>query len=280
VSDQINPFTYVRTRRRTISLFAMVGGAVLDFMAAAGECGRLLGAVWRAMRVGHLRHDIMITQLYHLGFLSLPVVVVTGMSMGMVLAVQTYGTLHRFGADVMCGPMITYSMVSQIGPSMTALLVAGRAGSNIAAELGTMKVTEQIDALRVMGTDPVSYLVAPRVFAITVLMPVLGALAAIVGVYAGAWLCIDVWHVDAGGYWAQAKKFMHPWDTLMGLAKCPFFGCIIGLIACRQGMKTLGGATGVGESCTRAVVQSSLMVLVLNFLLTLISNELWHLLFD
>jgi phospholipid/cholesterol/gamma-HCH transport system permease protein len=143
-----------------------------------------------------------------------------------------------------------------------------------------MKVTEQIDALRVMGTDPVGYLVAPRVVAITVLMPVLGALAAIVGVYAGAFLCIDVWHVDAGGYWFQAKKFLHPWDTLMGMAKCPFFGCIIGLIACRQGMRTLGGATGVGESCTRAVVQSSLMVLVLNFLLTLISNELWHLLFD
>jgi phospholipid/cholesterol/gamma-HCH transport system permease protein len=275
----LNPFTYVRTRRRAESVFSMFGRMSLDFITATGEVGLTFRDVVRALFRESPRRDIIFTQLYHIGYLSLPVVLLTGASMGMVMAVQSFATLHRFNAEAMCGPMINYSVVSQIGPSMTALLVAGRAGSNIAAELGTMKVTEQIDALRVMGTNPIAYLVAPRVLACTALMPVLGALAGLVGVYAGAFLCVSVWHVDQGAYWYQAMKYVQKWDVLMGLAKCPFFGLAIGLIACRQGMMTGGGATGVGQSCTRAVVQASLVVLVLNFLLTLISNELYTVLY-
>jgi phospholipid/cholesterol/gamma-HCH transport system permease protein len=273
----INPFTYVRTRRRAESVMRGIGRRVLEFLIATGQGGRLLADSWNALLHDRPRREIVVTQFYHLGFLSLPVVLLTGMSMGMVMAVQAYMTLHRFGAEVMAGPMINYSVVSQIGPSMTALLVAGRAGSNIAAEIGTMKVTEQLDALRVMGTSPVSYLVAPRVLACTALMPVLGALAGLVGIASGAFLCVDLWGVDSGAYWYQASKYVQRWDILMGLAKCPFFGAVIGLVACRQGLMTGGGATGVGESCTRAVVQGSLLVLVLNFVLTLVSNALWYL---
>ncbi|MBA2479543.1 MAG: ABC transporter permease [Planctomycetes bacterium] len=276
---QINPFTYVRTRRRAQSAVSGLGRSTLDFFRATGEGGVMLGQVTRALfhRTDRPRREIISTQLYHIGYLSLPVVLVTGASMGMVMAVQSYATLHRFNAEAMCGPMINYSVVSQIGPSMTALLVAGRAGSNIAAELGTMKVTEQIDALRVMGTNPIKYLVAPRVLACTALMPVLGALAGVVGIFSGAFLCIAVWDVDQGAYWYQANKYVQKWDVFMGLAKCPFFGALIGIVSCRQGMMTGGGATGVGQSCTRAVVQASLLVLVMNFLLTLVSNELYDL---
>jgi phospholipid/cholesterol/gamma-HCH transport system permease protein len=275
----INPFTFVRTKRRAENVVAVLGRLTLEFLAAAGQSSRL---GWQALRC--LWHDppqraIISTQLYHIGFLSLPVVLLTGMSMGLVLAAQSYNTLHGFDAEAMTGPMVNFGMVSQVGPSMTALLVAGRAGSNIAAELGTMKVTEQLDALRVMGTSPISYLVLPRLIACTALLPVLGALAGLVGMGASAFLTITIWHVDGGAYWHQTAVYVQRWDILMGLAKCPFFGLIIGLVACRQGMMTGGGATGVGESCTRAVVQSSLLVLVLNFFLTLISNELYALCF-
>jgi phospholipid/cholesterol/gamma-HCH transport system permease protein len=275
----INPFTYVRTRRRAEGMVGGLGQRSLDFLQAVGEAGRMTAGVWHALRHDRPRRETLVTQLYHLGYLSLPVVLLTGASMGMVMAVQAYMTLHRFNAEAMSGPMINYSAVSQIGPSMTALLLAGRAGSNIAAELGTMKVTEQIDALRVMGTSPISYLVTPRIIACTALMPVLGALAALVAIGSGAFLCVGLWDVDSGAYWYQAAKYVQRWDIFMGLAKCPFFGLVIGLVACRQGLMTAGGATGVGEACTRAVVQGSLLVLVLNFLLTLISNDLYYLIY-
>lgn len=273
----INPFTYVRTRRTAENVIGLVGRRLIEFLTATGEASRMGWESLLDLRRDPPQRTILATQLYHLGYLSLPVVVLTGMSMGMVLAVQSYMTLHRFNGEVMAGPMVTYGMVSQVGPSMTALLVAGRAGSNIAAEIGTMKVTEQLDALRVMGSSPIAYLVTPRLIACTFLMPVLGALAGLIGILAAAFLCITIWHVDAGAYWHQTAIYVQRWDILMGLAKCPFFGLIIGLVACRQGMKTGGGATGVGESCTRAVVQASLLVLVINFFLTLISNELYEL---
>ncbi len=275
----INPFTYIRTRRRAENVIALLGRSTLEFLKAAGESS-MLG--WTSL-VGMFRDPpqraILSAQLYHLGYLSLPVVLLTGASMGMVLAAQSYSTLHTLNAEVMAGPMVNFGMVSQVGPSMTALIFAGRAGSNIAAEIGTMKVTEQLDALRTMGTSPIAYLVTPRLIACTFLLPVLGALAGLIGMAAAAFLCISLWHVDAGAYWHQTAVYVQRWDILMGLAKCPFFGLIIGLVSCRQGMLTGGGATGVGESCTRAVVQSSLMVLVLNFFLTLISNELYVLLY-
>jgi len=272
----INPFTLIRTRRNAESMLARLGRRCLSFLIATGEAGRLCSSSVHSLIYDPPRRSIMVQQLYHIGYLSLPVVLLTGTSMGMVLAVQSYMTLHRFNGDAMAGPMVTYGMVSQVGPSMTALLVAGRAGSNIAAEIGTMKVTEQLDALRVMGTSPISYLVLPRLFACTLLLPVLGALSGLIGILAAAFLCVTVWHVDAGSYWYQTSIYVQRWDILMGLAKCPFFGLIIGLVACRQGMRTKGGATGVGESCTTAVVEASLLILVSNFFLTMISNDIYY----
>lgn len=274
-----NPFTYVRfdPEKQAKSLAALIGRGVLDFIGWAGDLSLLLVQVLRSLWVDRARRAVFVTQLYHIGYLSLPIVLVTGTSMGLVMAAQSYATLVRFNAEVMSGPMTMYSMVSQLGPTMTAILVAGRAGSNIAAELGTMKVTEQVDALRVMGTDPVSYLVAPRVLALTLLLPLMSILASFIGTYAGALLLCEAWGVDAGAYWYQTEKFVAMWDVNMGALKTPILGLLIGLIACRQGLLTTGGATGVGESCTRAVVQGCMAVLVMNFFLTLISNKLYHL---
>ena len=256
-----------------------IGRATLEFLAAVGALHGLFRQCVESLFRDRPSSRVFLTQLYEIGFLSLPIVLVTGASMGLVMAVQSFATLHRFNADNIAGAMVMYSLVTQIGPSMTALLVAGRVGSNIAAELGTMKVTEQIDALRVMGTDPVAYLVAPRVVALILLMPLLGALAGFCGTWAGALLLTGLWGVDAGAYWNLTQQYVATWDVLTGVAKCPILGLLMGLIACRAGLKTKGGATGVGESCTRAVVQGCMMVLVMNFILTLLNNKIYNLIY-
>jgi phospholipid/cholesterol/gamma-HCH transport system permease protein len=272
-----NPFTYLRPQRQAKSLMVVTGRLTLDFLGWCGELTRLFLEVCRSLASDRPRWQVFATQLYHLGYMSLPIVLVTGASMGLIMAVQAHATLVRFNAEIMAGPMVMYSMVTQLGPGMTAILVAGRVGSNIAAELGTMKVTEQVDALRTMGTNPVSYLVAPRVVALVALMPVMGILAAAAGTFGGALLLVGAWGVDAGAYWYQTEMYLRTYDVYMGIVKTPFLALLIGLIACRQGLRTAGGATGVGESCTRAVVQGCITVMCANFLLTLVVNKLWHL---
>jgi phospholipid/cholesterol/gamma-HCH transport system permease protein len=145
----------------------------------------------------------------------------------------------------------------------------------MAAEIGTMKVTEQLDALRVMGTDPIAYLVAPRFIACVLLLPLLTALACLAGMFSAHVLVVELWGVDGGAYWHQTRNFMRAWDTFVGLTKTFVFGGIICLVACRSGLMTRGGATGVGEACTRGVVQGSILSMIANFVLTLIFNKLW-----
>jgi phospholipid/cholesterol/gamma-HCH transport system permease protein len=160
---------------------------------------------------------------------------------------------------------------------LTGLMVAGRVGSNMAAELGTMRVTEQLDALRVMGTDPISYLVVPRFLACVLLLPILSVIATVAGILASALLVLGLYQVDAGAYWFRSSQFLLPWDIFVGLMKPLVFGAIISLVGCRQGLMTSGGATGVGVACTRGVVQASLLILVANFLMTVVATRLWYL---
>jgi phospholipid/cholesterol/gamma-HCH transport system permease protein len=275
----LNPFTYIRPAKTALGFTQLVGRLTVEGLVAAGELTRLLLKVVRAVFKDRQRRPVIVTQLYHIGYLSLPVVLISGASIGMVMGVQSYATLVKFNAEVMSGPMVNYALVSQLAPVFTALMVAGRVGSNMAAEIGTMKVTEQLDALRVMGTDPVAYLVAPRFIACVALLPVLSALAGVAGIMAAAFLVIDVWQVDEGAYWFRTAQYMRSWDTLTGLAKTFVFGGIICLVACRRGLMTHGGATGVGEACTRGVVQGSVLVMVANFVMTLIFNKLWHVIY-
>lgn len=266
-----NPFTYIPARGLTTG----IGRMVIDCLIATGQIGRLLASVITCLFYDCPRRDVIMTQFYHVGYLSLPVVLVTGLAMGMVLAVQSYATLAKFNAEVMTGPMVNFSMVTQIAPVLSAIMVAGRVGSNMAAEIGTMKVTEQIDALRVMGTNPISYLVAPRFLACVLLLPLLSSIAAIAGILAAAFLVVGIWEVDAGAYWFRSAQYLHPWEIFTGIAKTFIFGGIISLVSCRQGLMTAGGATGVGTACTRGVVQASLLIIIFNFLMTLVFNQLW-----
>jgi phospholipid/cholesterol/gamma-HCH transport system permease protein len=271
-----NPFTYIHPRTAA-SLTARIGRGTLAFLGAFGATAVLARDVGRVWLGDRPRRPVIVTQLYHIGYLSLPVVIIFGLSLGLVVAVQAFATLVKFGAEAMSGPMVNYSLISQLAPTFTALIFAGRVGSNMAAEIGTMRVTEQVDALRVMGTDPVSYLVAPRVLASFLLLPLLTAVATVTGMLSASVLCIDIWGVDAGGYWFQAMKYCTWFDVVHGLAKASVFGGIIALICCRQGLRTAGGATGVGQSVTHGVVQASVTVMIANFVLTLIANQIYAL---
>lgn len=268
-----NPFTYVPAR----GLTAGIGRTTIEGLVAAGQLGRMGAGVFKAFASDRPRWDVVITQFYHIGFLSLPVVLITGVAMGMVLGVQSYSTLAKFSAEVMSGPMVNYTMVAQIGPVLSGLMVAGRVGSNMAAEIGTMKVTEQIDALRVMGTNPISYLVAPRFLACVLLLPVLSSIAALAGILAAAGLVVGIYQVDSGAYWFRSAQYLQPWEIFTGIVKTLVFGTLISLVSCRQGLMTTGGATGVGTACTRGVVQASLLIIIFNFLMTLLFNKIWYL---
>lgn len=254
----------------TKNLVSSFGKSVLNFLSATGAVGLLFFAVMKAMFRYPQRRRTLILQMYSIGFQSLPVVVLTGLAIGMVLGVQLLVTLQAFKGETMTGAMVNFALFSQLGPTLTGLMLAGRVGSSIAAELGTMKVTEQIDALRTMGTDPVAYLVVPRFLACVCLLPFLTAIASAAGVFGSAWLLTYVFEVPSASYWERAIDFNSWWEITTGLIKTCVFGGLIALVACRAGLNTTGGATGVGRSCTEGVVSASILILLSNFVMTLI----------
>ncbi|NRA36638.1 MAG: ABC transporter permease [Planctomycetes bacterium] len=263
---------------KVINRVVSLGSRCIILVSHVGHMSLLLAQVIKMLISNRPRREVMVRQLYHIGYLSLPVVLLTGVCIGLVLAVQAYATLSGLNGENMAGAMVNFSLVTQIIPVLVGLTLAGRVGASIAAELGTMQVTEQIDALRVMGTDPIQYLIVPRFFACVALMPFLTALSSFVGIMAAAELLTGLWGIDKAAYWAHASEFVDSWDILIGLAKTVVYGAIIALISCRNGLMTTGGATGVGDACTKAVVDSSMVIMVASFILTLISQELYDIL--
>jgi phospholipid/cholesterol/gamma-HCH transport system permease protein len=203
-----------------------------------------------------------------------PVVAVTGLFIGMVLAVQAYGEFHQFGLATHLGGIINISVVRELGPVLTATMLAGRIGSAIAAELATMRVTEQIDAMACLGANPVHHLVVPRFVACVLLIPLLTVMADFMGVMGGALICLRVYHVEAHYYWQHTQSFLSLWDVLSGLVKSVFFGAAIALISCHRGFNSRAGAEGVGRAATEAFVASFVAILVLDFFLALFLNNL------
>jgi phospholipid/cholesterol/gamma-HCH transport system permease protein len=214
-------------------------------------------------------------QLYYIGIKSQSVVLITGAFTGMVLAAQTYLQFHKVRMDTATMAVVSVSMLSQLGPVLTGLMVAGRVGASIAAELGTMKVTEQIDALRTLATHPVDYLVLPRVVAATIALPVLTAEAIAVGIGSGYLVTTSLLNVDATYTWANMLKYTVPNHLFAGLTKATFFGTIISLIACYKGTHCGEGAEGVGRATTEAVVTASITILISNFFLTLLLGRVF-----
>lgn len=232
------------------------------------EYVRLCGAVFRGFVTRPFYHHDVIEQFDIIGVGSLTVVILTGLFTGAVLALQTGITLDQFGARSVVGRLVSASMVKELGPVLTALMVAGRVGSGIAAELGSMMVTEQISALRALGTDPIRKLAVPRVLAGLLMVPVLTVISAGVGMV-GAWLvAILQLRVASTVYWHSVIDGLYMQDVWMGIIKPFFLGFAIVSIGCHVGLRTSGGTQGVGRATTNAVVAASVAVLAVNFFVT------------
>jgi phospholipid/cholesterol/gamma-HCH transport system permease protein len=213
-------------------------------------------------------------QVYFLGVKSQTVVLVTGAFTGMVLAAQTYFQFHKVRMDTATLAVVSVSMCSELGPVLTALMVAGRVGAALAAELATMRVTEQIDALRTLATHPVDYLVVPRMLAIVLALPLLTAESIVVGIGAGYGVAVSFLNIEPSYTWHHMVNYTAPEDAVTGLIKAVVYGAMIGLISCYKGMRCREGAQGVGRATTEAVVYSSITILISNFFLTLFLNRL------
>jgi len=214
------------------------------------------------------RFHVIFKQMEFVGVGSLPVVLITGAFTGMVLAIQTYYGFKMFGGESLVGATVALSMTRELGPAITALMVTGRTGSSMAAEIGTMCVTEQIDALYTMSVNPVQYLIMPRVLAGIVMLPILTIASDFIGILGGYFVGVHVLNVNSGIFIARIIEFVNLNDVLNGLIKSAFFGLILSLVGCYKGFYTTGGAAGVGRATTQAVVYSSVSILISDYFLT------------
>src|SRR5882672_9310137 len=211
---------------------------------------------------------VLLDQLHHLGVRSLGITTVTALFTGMVLSLQTSYSLAAYGAKLFVGDVVALSLVRELGPVLTALMVGGRVGAGITAEIGTMTVTEQVDAIRAMAASPVRKLVLPKVLAIVIMLPILVVLADFVGILGGLLMAVTTLNQPAAFYLQHVTKALDLHDVLSGLGKSVFFALFIGLVACHNGLKATGGANGVGRATTQTVVAASLCVLISDFFLT------------
>ena len=247
---------------------ANLGAGAIDLVAGIGDV-----AIFALRTVGWIfarpqRRDVLIPNFYRIGVMSLPVVALTGLFIGMVLAVQSYAQFKALGLETRLGSVINLSLVRELGPVLAATMLAGRVGSAMAAELGTMRVTEQIDALETLATNPVKYLVVPRFLALVVMMPLLTIYADMIGIIGG--YVVGVYKLGI----SHAMYMKNTWDPLKykdiwtGLVKSLVFAIIICIVACYEGMKTEGGAEGVGRSTTSSVVISFILIIASDCFLT------------
>lgn len=214
------------------------------------------------------KFDYLFKQMEFIGVKSLGIVIITGGFTGMVLALQTYYGFRRFSSEGLVGATVALSMTRELGPVLTALMVTGRAGSAMAAELGSMRVSEQIDALTVMALSPVKYLVVPRVLASLFMLPVLTVIADFTGILGGYFVGVKLLGINEGVFVARMIKYVSLDDIYNGLAKAAVFGVILSVISCYKGFYTKGGAEGVGRATTEAVVVSSVTILISDYVLT------------
>lgn len=211
-----------------------------------------------------------IQQLAHIGVGSLLIVMLTGSCTGLALALQSFVGFRRLGAQEFSGLVVTLGMIRELGPVLTGLMVAGRAGSSMAAELATMRITEQIDALQTLRVNPFAYLIVPRIVACIIALPLLALIACACGIACGYFLCINSLGLNAGLYTSLVHNHVEPYDLMSGLIKAAVFGCIIGTLGTMSGYFATGGARGVGSATTMSVVASSVAILIANYFLSIL----------
>jgi phospholipid/cholesterol/gamma-HCH transport system permease protein len=245
-----------------------VGAGVLTLLQAIGSVTRFaIVAVVAAVRPPYFAGQLL-GQLYRIGFLSLPVVGLTALFTGAALALNIYTGGARFNAESFVPNIVALGIVRELGPVIAAIMLAGRVSSGIAAEIGAMRATEQIDALQTLSTDPMRYLIAPRIIAGILVLPVLVFVADVIGVFGGFLVSVNTLDFDATVYIRNTVDILERWDVLSGLVKAAVFGFLLTLMGCYHGFYAQGGAQGVGRAATNAVVSAAVLIFAANFLLT------------
>lgn len=255
---------------------AVLGGTIINLVSAFGRFTAFALATAGALPATRSwsRRDRLWRQLYFVGTTSIPVLALVGAFIGMILAIEGYLQFASIGQEGRLGGVINVSIVKQIGPVLAAVMLAGRVGCALTAELGTMRVTEQLDAMRAMAADPVRVLVVPRVVACIVMIPVLTVVSNLCGL-AGGWLVVTKYYeADATQYWRYSDIFVTWYEVMNGLVKSVFFGGAIGLVACYKGFNCKPGAEGVGRATTDSFVTSFIAIIILNLMLAKLLNDI------
>ena len=253
-------------------IVSALGRATLAFIEYFGQLGILLVETAESILKTRPRIRLTLEQLVRIGYGSQVVVIVTGAFTGAVFAAQSYFKFRDFGIESTIGGIVSVSLCRELSPVLSGLMVAGRVGAAMAAEIGTMKVSEQIDALRAMGVHPVDYLVTPRFWAMTLSMPLLVAESIVFGLGASSIVAVHGFQIPNAWFWTHTLEHTNLQDVSYAMIKGLVFGILIVTLSCHQGLITTNGAVGVGQSTTRAVVFSSLAILIVNFFLTILLN--------
>ncbi len=255
-----------------VRLFSALGGPVLAFFQYVGEVVFLAAETAKSLFTRRLRWKLFLNQIVEIGLLSQLLVVITGGFTGAVFAAQSYFQLNKLGMQSSVGALVSVALCRELAPVLTALMVTGRVGAAMSAEIGTMKVTEQIDALRALAVHPIDYLVVPRTLAMMISMPLLVAECIAFGIATGYFVAVYLLEINGTYYVANMVRWTQSRDIIMGLAKAFCFALLIVFISCHKGLTAREGAVGVGRATTEAVVNASLAVLVSNFFLTMFLN--------
>jgi len=253
-----------------------VGAQAIAWISGLGSISLFAIRTFRWLFVRLPRKDTILPNFYQIGVLSLPVVALTGTFIGMVLAVQSFDQFRMLHLESRMGAVINMSVVKELGPVLAATMLAGRVGSAMAAELGTMRVTEQIDALSSMGANPIHYLVVPRFLGCLLLIPPLTIMADFMGVVGGAFFGIYLLGIDSHFYWENSRHFVGNFDVFAGVFKSLFFGAAIAIIGCHRGFYCGAGAEGVGRAATEAFVFSFVSILLLDLVLGIMLNGFYY----
>jgi phospholipid/cholesterol/gamma-HCH transport system permease protein len=242
-----------------LSFFTSVGGITIFFLKV------IISIFTSPIKKRHI-----LQSMANIGVNTLPIASIMAIFTGMVLATQAYYQFKQFDVEMYIGTLVGFSMVRELGPVLTAIIVAGRIGSSTAAEIGSMKVTEQLDAMKILAVDPISYLSTPRFLASLVMLPTLTIYTDFIGIFGGYLIGVWKYGVRSGIYIDKMLQYITAWDVITGLIKSLFFGIIIIVVGCYKGFSAKGGAEGVGRATTGAVVVSSILILIANYFLTAI----------
>jgi phospholipid/cholesterol/gamma-HCH transport system permease protein len=251
-----------------VSVLTDLRASAVDTLETVGDLAKLLVRLTAASPRAFLRFDLIAAQIYNAGALSLVIIMLSGLFVGMVLGLQGFQLLQRFGSEEALGTAAAIGLVKELGPVVTALLFAGRAGTALASELGLMRATDQLSAMEMMAVDPIQRVVVPRFLGGVIAMPLLAAIFSMIGLYGAQLIGVQIMGVDAGSFWSQMRASVAIGDINEGIVKSVVFGVACSLIAVYEGYNAVPTAEGVSRATTRTVVTSAVLTLFLDYLIT------------